>query len=467
MSLRRMMLFTLGAKIKNLVSAFKIKVLADLALFESDSCLEAQLNTINNQKLLNRASLVVTPNAFKAGKLYSVVPSDGTGDFTVTRATSATRVNSLGLIETVGINVPRIDYTNAICPSILVEQQRTNLLLYSDMFSTSPAWSGVATIAPNTEIAPDNTLTADTLIDVSTSYQTKGQTVSVPINSTITASIFIKKTTGIVSYYPGISLVFSGGTQKVARVILDTTTGTFNLEGITTATASAKVISVNNYWKVELTATDNSSNNLVQFLLYPSFSLDGVTITPLAQGSNVFWGAQLELGGNATSYIPTTTATVTRNVDVIAKTSATDLIGQTEGTILVKGAQFNRGVVFRIRNNTNIGVNSLFIFCVGINGAVEVTVIKNGVSVGTAQPIPVNSVNKKNIIMVYSQNILKIFISGLLVYNYTYPTPTNFTTVLNTVEFGSLSENGIATFDLIALWKTTLTDTQAINLTTL
>ena len=49
--------------------------------------------------LLQDASLIVTPNAYKAGKLYSVVPSDGTGDFTVTRATSATRVNSAGLIE--------------------------------------------------------------------------------------------------------------------------------------------------------------------------------------------------------------------------------------------------------------------------------------------------------------------------------------------------------------------------------
>jgi hypothetical protein len=48
--------------------------------------------------LLSQASLVVTPNAYKEGKLYSVIPSDGSGDFTFTRATTATRVNSAGLV---------------------------------------------------------------------------------------------------------------------------------------------------------------------------------------------------------------------------------------------------------------------------------------------------------------------------------------------------------------------------------
>lgn len=81
--------------------------------------------------LLDSASLVVTPNAYKAGTLYSVIPNTTTGDLSVTRATGATRVNSAGAIETVGNNVPRIDYSNGTCPSILVEPQRTNSLLNS------------------------------------------------------------------------------------------------------------------------------------------------------------------------------------------------------------------------------------------------------------------------------------------------------------------------------------------------
>ena len=49
--------------------------------------------------LLDTASLIVTPNGYKEGKLYSVIPSDGSGDMSVTRATTATRVNSAGLVE--------------------------------------------------------------------------------------------------------------------------------------------------------------------------------------------------------------------------------------------------------------------------------------------------------------------------------------------------------------------------------
>ena len=71
-------------------------------------------------------SLIITPNAVKGGKLYSVIPTNGTGDLDVVRATSATRVNESGNIEVVPANVARIDYSKWQ-PAILVEPQRTNL----------------------------------------------------------------------------------------------------------------------------------------------------------------------------------------------------------------------------------------------------------------------------------------------------------------------------------------------------
>ena len=86
--------------------------------------------------LLDDASLIVTPNGYKASKLYSVKPTDASGDMVVTRATTATRVNSSNLIESVAINVPRLDYTLGSCPSILVEPQRTNLVFPSATLTT-------------------------------------------------------------------------------------------------------------------------------------------------------------------------------------------------------------------------------------------------------------------------------------------------------------------------------------------
>ena len=65
--------------------------------------------------LLDTASLIVTPNGYKEGKLYSVIPSDGSGDLSVTRATTATRVNSQGLVELVPYNLLQYseDFSNA------------------------------------------------------------------------------------------------------------------------------------------------------------------------------------------------------------------------------------------------------------------------------------------------------------------------------------------------------------------
>jgi hypothetical protein len=115
-----------------ILSAFKSRVSTDSGIFEAETCLDAQLNNLNNKNLLSNASLILTPNAYKVNKIYSVVPSTGNGDLTVVRNTTATRVNKDGIIESVAANVVRIDYTDDSCPSILVEPQRTNLFLRSE-----------------------------------------------------------------------------------------------------------------------------------------------------------------------------------------------------------------------------------------------------------------------------------------------------------------------------------------------
>ena len=364
-----MMLFTLGGWIKTIILAFKTRVIADSGTFEAETNLESQLNNIGKD-LFDSASLVITPNGVKTSKLYSIKPNEGTGDLSVTRATTATRVNESGVIVDVPANVARIDYSTGQ-PAILVEPQRTNLVFPSDIATTQVR--------------------------------------------AVTAQIY--------------TLSFYG-------------TGTVTLSGA----FSGSLVGTGTNNRVSLTFTSTAGN-----------------LTLTVSGTVTDW--QLEVGSSATSLIKTVSGSVTRNADVISKYNIDTLIGQTEGTILVKGAQFDRGIVFRIRNNTTIGVNRLLIFCVGIVGRVEVVVMKNNGTVSTSPYLPMNRVSEKNIIIVYSQNVFKVFISGYLIYTYNYPTPTDFTSVLNTFEFGSLSENGTATFDLIALWKTTLTDEQATQLT--
>jgi hypothetical protein len=120
--------------------------------------------------LLDDASLLVTPNARKEGKLYSIIPTNGNGDFSVTRATTATRVNAAGLVELVPYN----------------------LLTYSEMFSNAAWTKAASSVTPNITTAPNGTLTADSLIEDNTNavHQTIQSTPSA--GGVYTSSVYLK-----------------------------------------------------------------------------------------------------------------------------------------------------------------------------------------------------------------------------------------------------------------------------------
>jgi len=148
--------------------------------------------------LLTQASLVLTPNAVKASKLYSIIPSNGNGDMDVVRATTATRVNSLGLIESVASNVPRLNYDGS-CPSILVEPQETNLLLNSVwagggslptswLFSTTAGTSTPVTSIKNPNVTAYRFTTSNARQDIS-------QTFAIALNSVNSFSVYVESIT--------------------------------------------------------------------------------------------------------------------------------------------------------------------------------------------------------------------------------------------------------------------------------
>jgi hypothetical protein len=70
--------------------------------------------------------------------------------------------------------------------------------------------------------------------------------------------------------------------------------------------------------------------------LFVASSISSATVDLDGTSSMFVWGAQVEASPIATSYIPTTTASVTRNKDDISLTGASDLIGQSEGTLYVE-----------------------------------------------------------------------------------------------------------------------------------
>lgn len=234
--------------------------------------------------LLDTASLIVTPNGYKAGTLYSVIPNTTLGDLDVTRATTATRVNSSGLIESVASNVPRLDYTNGSCPSILVEPQRTNLNLYSEDLTN--AWYNKfnSSISANATTAPDGATTADKIIeDTSNGFHYIETTNSLVNSSTYTVSAFLKKgerTFGFIGVY----------TFETKQIRVNLTTGV--IENTVGTWISASIEDYGNGWYRVIGTFSAGSTTY----FFTGSALNATTVSYTGDGTSgiYIWGVQLE-----------------------------------------------------------------------------------------------------------------------------------------------------------------------------
>jgi len=282
---------------------------------------------------MSTPSLLNVPYRLKAGTLYSQIPETGLGDFAVTRSASnvATRINSLGFIERVNDNVPRLDYPlgGAVngCPALLVEPSAENLYQQNQDF-TNAYWSKVnSSVSGNQAVAPDGTLTADKLI------------MDNGISPTVANASGVNRTQVVTSSAYRFSMFAKSAEFTGFKVRENTVEGTFldvNLSNGTITNGSvAQFISPlaenygNGWYRVSWTSP--TITNLSKYSIRVGSTGDGV--------SGIFvWGAQVETGSVPTSYIgPTTTAAITRGEDRITKTGITSLIGQTEGTFYFEG----------------------------------------------------------------------------------------------------------------------------------
>jgi len=279
--------------------------------------------------LFDDASLVLTPNGYKASKLYSIKPTSGAGDMVVSRGTTARRVNSSNVIESVAINVPRLDYPPlGGCPRILIEPERINRVFYSEEFSNA-AWTPLrATVTANTTTAPDGNVTADKLVATAVSnthliLQTPAGSVS---GTTVTASVFVKAA-GLAN----IQILNNAGGGGIGNFNLTTGTATLGSTGVS--------VSIQNYgdgWYRCAMTYIPTTTGLFNVHIYLANSSGNTTFLGNTVDGVFLWGFQLEAGSTATSYIPTVAAIATRNADVINATGVSSLIGQPNGTIFVE-----------------------------------------------------------------------------------------------------------------------------------
>jgi len=274
-------------------------------------------------------SLLIVPARFKTGKLYTQIATTSaglvlgsSGDFNVTRATTATRFNSAGLIESVASGVPRLDYYTsggtAGCPALLVEPAATNALSYSEEFDNAAWGKSAMTVSTGTTAlftAPDGTTNADKIIATSGNVAHNINRSGIA-SAAYTFSVFAK-----AGEESAISLWLRGAS---VRAEFNLVSGT--VSNITTT--SARIENYGNGW-YRCTVYDSTAGTTAHV-----YGRGGAAYAGNGSDGFYLWGAQLETGSVATSYIPTTTAAVTRNADVITLSGAVSgCIGQTEGTL--------------------------------------------------------------------------------------------------------------------------------------
>lgn len=418
--------------------------------------------------LFDSASLVVTPNGYKATKLYSVIPTDGTGDMTFARAgNTATRVNASGLIEAVNADIPRLDYFGGGCPKLLLEPQRTNLILQSqDISSASWIKTNSPTIVSNVAVAPDGTTTADSIQDTTGStFKSVGQSFSVSANSTLTFSFFIKKETTKTNF-AGFSLYFTGGTIKSVYASIDETNGATQILTGSSLSATLKTESYGNYYRVSMTTTDNGSNTTVIAEFFATISTNGVNFNAGISSPRTIWGLQLEAGSYATSYIPTTTAAVTRNADSCTKASITSLVGQTEGTIFlnftITNTMSNSETLLNLSDNTS----NNYIRIYSSLGRLAFISFTSG-SVGIGYNIETSlAVGTYKVAIAYKTNDVSIYFNGTQLNSLSsFSVPA-----MNKLNLGSLFADifyANTKINSSALWKTRLSNADLAALTSL
>ena len=391
--------------------------------------------------LLDTASLILTPNGYKANKLYSVKPTDASGDMVVTRNTTATRVNSAGLIESVAINVPRLDYTGGGCPSILVEPARTNNILYSEQFDNAIWTKSGITITENSVNSPAGTLTADLLTPT--------------ISDASLRQGFLP--TGVLQY--NFSVYLRSATGSSFSTILRV------WRNVSFASITNTTITVTTEWqRFDLTFTT---------LDITEHTIAIGSNSTLSTGENFYaWGAQVEAGSTTTSYIPTTTliAGTTRNADVISKTGISSLIGQTEGTIYSE-IRVNKLLgtasryVFHLSDGT--ANNRIYMAFSGASSNILRARIFNG---GTLQCSIVSSTitatGTYKLALAYKNNDIVFYINGVQIgtdTSATIPTCSQVDLGHNYAGASQLND-GINNANI---WKTRLTNAQLATLTTL
>ena len=415
--------------------------------------------------------LAMIPSGYNAAdaKLYSILPSNGSGDFTVSVDADATRINKEGLIEGVALNQARLTYNslNPECPSLLLEPTLTNLQVYSQEFNNS-VWTknGTSVSADNT-ISPSGELNADKIQRTTTGSNNVNDTFNKATSQlTYTTSIFVKQGEGdffamrAQGTYPSrVDLRFQFSTKQIIQYVASS-----NFTALSSNVEELK----NGWFRVSMTYTTDTASVLTNYFT-PRSSSGDIDSTDINANANCFlWGCQVEENNYVTSYVPTTSTPATRTRDLCKEAGNADLFNVSKLSLFIDANNFKR----------NTGSLSYIVLTDGQSSPINmirieyrqdrivVIVYDNGIDKLGYNIISVIPSQRNKLLLTFDNNQVKIYFNGVLRNTSTsVPIPSG----LDSLSFTNRTENAYNFQGEVhdtRVYDRVLTETEAIKLTT-
>jgi len=381
-------------------------------------------------------------------------------------------ISSNGSAGTAGLkeDEPRFDYPVAGGPpSLLLEPQGKNELSFSEYFEGWASTSG-ATLTSNDAISPEGVKNATKLLATAGDFnhQVNGESLTVS-SGAVSASIFAKKgNTDVVR-------LRLNGTSNQVRAWFDLENGTTSVD----ANGTSTITEMNNGW-FRCTVTEaGNTNTSVSLQVFINESLSQTTFAADGDEFIYIYGAQLEEGAFATSYIPTHGATATRSVDNVDALDTSGFSFGTTCTIFFEGvinevpASFIRPITM-FNSHASPAIAERFLLFAGSfssgtytltsrhnTGTATVNVSRSSLTVGA----------KVKCVSVFNGTSSKFFVNGVSGGSDFSPSSgTNTITaasVFNSLDLLQASTDSNHTVGSVILWGSALTDQQCIDLTTL
>jgi len=331
---------------------------------------------------MKKPILALIPSGYKTSKVYSPIPASGVGDFTFSRSTTATRVNKDGLIEEVAVNIPRLDYSDSKCPSLLLEGASTNLLTYSEDLSQT-YWDGGSQIRTLSGISPNGSLNAY-LVEKGTQGYIYTSSIVATDGNTYTISAWMKS-----------------DNNSTIVIKLQELGGDFT-------NYFTKTITLTNEWvRYEDSGVKAVDGNPSRFVF-----------DNIQDGEEFYaWGIQVEENEVATSYIPTAGSSVTRNADFCTDAGSLSLFEGMEqrGSIFVSFNNIQDGLTFKSLTLSNSSTSNRVL--IRQNGNTEKTAyILNPTGTQVAISSIINpDIGLFKVCFIWEQDNCRLYINGVKV----------------------------------------------------